>query len=86
MQPTRDEALMRAIRNGMTDAGIPIESSKGEWSRGTRDQFHLHRPAAHADLHVVFKQRHQGDRGTTQSGLVMAKSHPLKPATPATSI
>src|SRR5215471_7916435 len=26
MQPTRDEALMRAIRNGMTAARVPIES------------------------------------------------------------
>lgn len=28
MQPTRDEPFMRAVRNGMTAAGVPVESSK----------------------------------------------------------
>jgi glutamine synthetase len=57
MQPTRDEALMRAIRNGMTGAGIPIESSKGEWSRGQHEiNFIYTDPLPMADLHVVFKQ------------------------------
>src|SRR6266850_7781247 len=37
MQPTRDEPLMRAIRNSMTAAGVPVESSKGEWSRGQHE-------------------------------------------------
>ena len=26
MQPTRDEALMRAIRNGLTEARVPIDA------------------------------------------------------------
>jgi glutamine synthetase len=57
MQPTRDEVLMRAIRNGMTGAGIPIESSKGEWSRGQHEINFLYTdPLPMADLHVVFKQ------------------------------
>jgi glutamine synthetase len=57
MQPTRDESLMRAIRNGMTDAGIPIESSKGEWSRGQHEiNFIYTEPLPMADLHVLFKQ------------------------------
>jgi glutamine synthetase len=57
MQPTRDEALMRAIRNGMTGAGIPIESSKGEWSRGQHEiNFIYTEPLPMADLHVLFKQ------------------------------
>src|SRR4030095_260099 len=34
MQPTRDELLFRAVRNGMTAARVPVESSKGEWGRG----------------------------------------------------
>ena len=56
MQPTRDEALMRAIRNGMTEAGIPIESSKGEWSRGQHEiNFTYAEPLAMADRHVIFK-------------------------------
>lgn len=57
MQPTRDEELMRAIRNGMTDARVPIESSKGEWSRGQHEiNFIYAEPLPMADLHVLFKQ------------------------------
>jgi glutamine synthetase len=57
MQPTRDEALMRAIRNGMTAARVPIESSKGEWSRGQHEiNFTYDEPLPMADRHVLFKQ------------------------------
>jgi len=57
MQPTRDEALMRAIRNGMTTADVPIESSKGEWGRGQHEiNFIYTNPLAMADQHVLFKQ------------------------------
>jgi len=56
MQPTRDEALMRAIRNGMTAAKVPIESSKGEWSRGQHEiNFIYTEPLPMADLHSLFK-------------------------------
>ena len=57
MQPTRDEPLMRAIRNGMTAAEVPVESSKGEWSRGQHEiNFSYTEPLPMADLHVFFKQ------------------------------
>ncbi len=57
MQPTRDEPLMRAIRNGMTAARVPVESSKGEWSRGQHEiNFVCGDPLAMADMHVLFKQ------------------------------
>jgi len=57
MQPTRDEPLMRAIRNGMTGAGVPVESSKGEWSRGQHEvNFIYAEPLPMADRHVLFKQ------------------------------
>jgi glutamine synthetase len=57
MQTTRDEALMRAIRNGMTGAGIPVESSKGEWSRGQHEiNFTYGAPLEISDRHVLFKQ------------------------------
>jgi glutamine synthetase len=57
MQPTRDEPLMRAIRNGMTAARVPIESSKGEWSRGQHEiNFTYSDPLEMADRHVLFKQ------------------------------
>lgn len=57
MQPTRDEPLMRAIRNGMTAARVPVESSKGEWSRGQHEiNFVYTEPLPMADMHVLFKQ------------------------------
>jgi glutamine synthetase len=57
MQPARDEPLMRAIRNGMTAARVPIESSKGEWSRGQHEiGFVYTDPLAMGDMHVLFKQ------------------------------
>jgi glutamine synthetase len=57
MQPTRDEPLMRAIRNHMTAAGVPVESSKGEWSRGQHEiNFTYAEPLEMADRHTLFKQ------------------------------
>lgn len=57
MHPTRDEPLMRALRNGMTTARVPVESSKGEWSRGQHEvNFTYAEPMPMADMHVVFKQ------------------------------
>ncbi|MBM3845654.1 MAG: glutamine synthetase [Verrucomicrobia bacterium] len=57
MQPTREEGLMRAIRNQMTEARVPVESSKGEWSRGQHEiNFTYDEPLVMADMHVLFKQ------------------------------
>src|SRR5439155_24632611 len=57
MQPSRDEPLMRAIRNYMTAARVPVESSKGEWSRGQHEiNFTYAEPLPMADMHVLFKQ------------------------------
>ncbi len=57
MQPTRDEGLMRDIRNGMTAARVPVESSKGEWSRGQHEiNFTYDQPLPMGDMHVLFKQ------------------------------
>src|SRR5207237_7675604 len=36
-QTTKDEWLIRQIRRGMEDAGIPVEFSKGEWGLGQND-------------------------------------------------
>ena len=56
LQPTRDEPLMRAARNGFNAARVPIESSKGEWGRGQHEINFTHAdPLAMADMHVVFK-------------------------------
>ena len=37
LQTTRDEYLIRAIRNGMDGAGVPVEFSKGEAGRGQHE-------------------------------------------------
>jgi glutamine synthetase len=37
LQTTKEEPLVRAIRNGMEGAGVPVESSKGEWGRGQEE-------------------------------------------------
>ena len=57
MQPARDEPFFRAVRNYMNAAGIPVESSKGEWGRGQHEiNFVYADPMRIADGHVVFKQ------------------------------
>ncbi|MFM1769690.1 MAG: glutamate--isopropylamine ligase [Verrucomicrobiota bacterium] len=57
MQPARDEGFFRALRNQMVEAGVPVESSKGEWGRGQHEVNFVHGPALPmADLHTVFKQ------------------------------
>ena len=57
MQPARDEALFRSLRNGMAAAGVPVESSKGEWGRGQHEiNFTYAQPVPMADMHTLFKQ------------------------------
>jgi glutamine synthetase len=57
MQTARDEPIMRAIRNQMPLARVPIESTKGEWGRGQHEaNFIYDEPIPIADLHTVFKQ------------------------------
>ena len=36
LQTTKEEGVMRAIRNGLQGAGIPVENSKGEWGPGRK--------------------------------------------------
>ncbi len=36
-QGTREEGLLRAVRNGMESSGIGIESTKGEWGPGQQE-------------------------------------------------
>ena len=57
MQPARDEPLMRQARNQMPAAGVPVESSKGEWGRGQHEvNFVYDQALPMADMHVLFKQ------------------------------
>jgi glutamine synthetase len=56
LQPGRDEAIFRAVRNLMDAAEVPVESSKGEWGRGQHEiNFPHAEPLAVADRHSVFK-------------------------------
>jgi glutamine synthetase len=56
MQPARDEPIFRDVRNQMLEAGVAIESSKGEWGRGQHEiNFAYAEPVPMGDMHVVFK-------------------------------
>src|SRR5437867_5310003 len=37
LQTSKEEPLIRAIRNGMDAAGDPVETAKGEWGRGQEE-------------------------------------------------
>ncbi|PRD42699.1 glutamine synthetase [Phyllobacterium phragmitis] len=53
---TKEDAVMRAIRNGLFDAGIPVENSKGEWGPGQEEINVRYSEALEmADRHVVMK-------------------------------
>jgi glutamine synthetase len=55
-QTTRDEPLMRAIRNGLQGAGIDVENSKGEWGPGQQEINIRYAEALEmADRHVILK-------------------------------
>ncbi|MSO79469.1 MAG: glutamine synthetase [Acidimicrobiia bacterium] len=55
-QTSRDEYLIRAMRNGMDDAGIPVEFSKGEAGRGQHEINLRYADALEmADRHVIYK-------------------------------
>jgi glutamine synthetase len=57
MQPARDDALFRSIRNQMVAAGVPVENSKGEWGRGQHEiNLTYTEPIPMADRHLLFKQ------------------------------
>lgn len=52
----RDEPIMRAIRNGLYDAGIPVECSKGEAEAGQEEINAKYSDALDtADMHTIIK-------------------------------
>ncbi|HVX23249.1 MAG TPA: glutamine synthetase family protein [Acidimicrobiales bacterium] len=56
LQTSREEYVVRRIRNEMVAAGIPVESSKGEAGRGQHEVNVTYGPALQAaDRHLVFK-------------------------------
>ena len=55
-QTTKEEAVMRAIRNGLQGAGIPVECSKGEACSGQEEVNVLYSDAlTTADRHAIIK-------------------------------
>ncbi len=55
-QTTKEEGLIRAIRNHMDAAGIPVEVSKGEWGPGQEEiNFKYAEALEMADRHVIYK-------------------------------
>jgi glutamine synthetase len=56
LQTTRDEYLIRDIRNGIDGAGVPVEFSKGEAGRGQHEINLVYADAVEmADRHVIYK-------------------------------
>jgi glutamine synthetase len=56
LQTTRDEYLIRQIRNGMDGAGVPVEFSKGEAGRGQHEiNLRYADPVEMADRHTIYK-------------------------------
>lgn len=55
-QTTKIEPLIRAIRNGMEEAGVPVEFSKGEWGPGQCEINLRYAEALEmADRHAIYK-------------------------------
>jgi glutamine synthetase len=56
LQTTKDEWIIRQIRNGMNAARIPIEFSKGEFGRGQHEINVVYAdPVETADRHSIYK-------------------------------
>jgi glutamine synthetase len=56
LQTTRDEWVLRQIRNGMRGAGIPVEFSKGEFGKGQHEVNITYSDAlSNADHHSFYK-------------------------------
>jgi glutamine synthetase len=56
-QTSKEEPLMRALRNGLYGAGIPVENSKGEAEAGQAEiNIRYADMMQTADFHVITKQ------------------------------
>ncbi|NYS23990.1 glutamine synthetase [Rhodobacteraceae bacterium 2376] len=56
-QTTKEEPLMRALRNGLYGAGVPVENSKGEAEAGQEEiNIRYSDMLETADFHVITKQ------------------------------
>jgi glutamine synthetase len=56
LQTSKEEVYMRALRNGLNGAGIPVENSKGEWGPGQEEINVKYAEALEmADRHSIIK-------------------------------
>ena len=56
LQTSKEEEVIRAMRNGLQGAGIPVENSKGEWGPGQEELNVRYAEAlTMADRHVIMK-------------------------------
>lgn len=56
LQTSKEEVYMRALRNGLAGAGIPVENSKGEWGPGQEEINVKYAEALEmADRHAIIK-------------------------------
>jgi glutamine synthetase len=56
LQTSKEEPYMRALRNGLAGAGIPVENSKGEWGPGQEEINVKYAEALDmADRHAIIK-------------------------------
>ena len=56
LQTSKDEPFLRAIRNNIEAAGIPVEGSKGEWGPGQQEVNLSYTEALEmADRHTIYK-------------------------------
>jgi glutamine synthetase len=80
-QGTVKERLMRAIRTGMEEAGIPIEASKGEGGPGQAEITLRHAEALNAaDRHAIYKTGvKELAQSLGKSASFMAKWHEAQP-------
>jgi glutamine synthetase len=55
-QTSKEEPVMRAMRNGLQQAGVPVENSKGEWGPGQEElNVRYADVLTMADRHVIMK-------------------------------
>lgn len=56
LQTSKEEPVIRAMRNGLQQAGIPVENSKGEWGPGQEElNVRYAEVLDMADRHVIMK-------------------------------
>lgn len=58
LQGTKEEFVVREIRNQLEKVGVPVEASKGEWGLGQQEiNLRCADPLEMADRHTIYKHR-----------------------------